>query len=63
MTLASRPNTLRPTQTVVIDREELRYLENAEIADLAWRHLGVDLDPSWERPKLLAKFLGLATRL
>lgn len=64
MVLNPRPNTQPPPQTalVSITKQQLQAMSNQEIAAFAWQHLGVTLDPSWERTRLVTKLFSLATQ-
>lgn len=38
-------------------------MPNDELAHFAWTHLGVYLDPSWARSKMLDRLLSLAAEV
>ena len=63
--LEPRPHTIPSTQVAMIEvtKEQLSLMTVEEILRFAWEYLGVALDATQERNKLLTTILKMATEI
>jgi len=46
-----------------VGKEQLRAMSEQELAEFAWLHLGLHLEPTWTKAKMLEKLIAAATKV
>lgn len=63
--LEPRPHTIPPSQVAFlrVGKEQLLEMNEHELANFAWQHLGIALDYSWPKAKMLGKLLSMSSQI